>query len=722
MTVRKATRKKIARVPVLVQLEALECGAVSLAMCLAYYGLYIPLEQMRKECGVSRDGSSLKNVYLVAQQHGLETHAYRYNAEQLRKKATYPCILHWDFNHFVVLKGFRGKYAYLNDPAHGTVKIPMSEFKIRYSGICLMLQPTERFVPGGRPASVLRFARKRLKGTRSLFILVVMTTFIATLIAALSPAFSRFFVDIILQDNGYKYSTIFVILLALVFFMQVTATWIKTVYLLKLQGKMAILANTTFVWHVLRLPLDYFTQRLPGEVLNRQSVNQDIAATLIQAIAPMALDFLSMVLYFYLMMRYSPIPALVGLFFTFINLLLSLMLSRRRVNIARVQTREQGQLQGLTVSGIGMIETIKSSGAESGFFTNWANHQASYNNQKAAYIRLNEYLGQLPALLNLLTGNIVLFLGLMYIIQGEWTVGMMSAFTGYLTAFSTPATSLFTSGQAIQEMRTNMERVEDVLEYPTDVPESFENNGPLAQEKLSGRLELKQVTFGYNQLNKPLIENFSLSLPVGGSIALVGGTGCGKSTVARLVTGLVKPWSGEILLDGIPLSEISRELFSLSVGCVDQDISLYGDSCLNNLRMWDQTVAEGKIIRAAQDARIHEEIIRREGEYQYVMADGGLDFSGGQRQRMEIARALAQEPNLLVLDEATSALDAETENEIMTTIKKRHISCLIISHRLSIVRDCDEIIVMRNGHVEDRGRHEELMQRCSYYQALITME
>lgn len=722
MTVRKETRRGIAPVPVMIQLEALECGAVSLAMCFAYYGLYVSLEQMRKECGVSRDGSNLKNIFLVAQQHGLEPHAYRYNAEQLRKKATYPCILHWDFNHFVVLKGFRGNCAYLNDPAQGTVKMPMDEFKKRYSGICLTLLPTDSFVPGGRPASVLGFARRRLRGTRSLFALIVLTTFIATLVAALSPAFSRFFVDVLLQDNAYKYSTMFFCLLTLVFFMQVTATWIKTVYLLKLQGKMAIIANATFVWHVLRLPLDYFTQRMPGEVLNRQSVNQDIAATLIQAIAPMALDFISMVLYFYLMMSYSPIPALVGLCFTFVNLLLSLMLSRRRVNIARVQTREQGQLQGLTVSGIGMIETIKSSGAESGFFTNWANHQASYNNQKAAYIRLNECLGQLPALLNLLAGNIVLFLGLMYIIQGQWTVGMMSAFTGYLSAFSTPATSLFESGQAIQEMRTNMERVEDVLEYPTDVPESFDDEAPAAQEKLSGRLELRQVTFGYNQLARPLIEDFSLSLPVGGSVALVGGTGCGKSTIARLVTGLVKPWSGEILLDDMPLADISRELFALSVGCVDQDISLYGDSCLNNLRMWDQTVPEGRIIRAAKDAQIHDEIARREGEYQYVMADGGRDFSGGQRQRMEIARALAQEPNLLVLDEATSALDAETENEIMNTIRQRHISCLIISHRLSIVRDCDEIIVMRGGHVVDRGRHEELMQRCEYYQALITTE
>lgn len=524
------------------------------------------------------------------------------------------------------------------------------------------------------------------------------------------------------EDNAYKYSAMFFCLLALVFLMQVTATWIKTVYLLKLQGNMAIIANATFVWHVLRLPLDYFSQRMPGEVLNRQSVNQDIAATLVQAVAPMAPDFISMALYFYLMVRYSPVLALVGLFFTFVNLLLSLLLSRRRVNIARVQMREQGQLQGLTVSGIGMIETIKSSGAENGFFTNWANHQASYNNQKAAYIRLNECLGQLPALLNLLTGNIVLFLGLMYIIQGQWTVGMMSAFTGYLSAFSTPAASLFASGQAIQEMRTNMERVEDVLEYPTDVPDTFGSEPPVAQQKLSGRLELRQVTFGYNQLTKPLIENLSLNLPAGGSIALVGGTGCGKSTVARMVTGLVKPWSGEILLDGMPLSEISRELFSLSVGCVDQDISLYGDSCLKNLRMWDQTVSEGKIIRAALDAQIHEEIARREGEYQYIMADGRRDFSGGQRQRMEIARALAQEPNLLVLDEATSALDAETENEIMANIKQRHISCLIISHRLSIVRDCDEIIVMRSGHVVDRGRHEELMQRCEYYRALITTE
>ncbi len=722
MAARKTVRKGIAKVPVMIQLETLECGAVSLAMCLAYYGLYLPLEQMRKECGVSRDGSNLKNIYLVAKKYGLDPHAYRFSTGQLRQNATFPCIIYWDFNHFVVLRGFRGKYAYLNDPAQGTVKMPLQEFEKGYSGICLTFSLTDRFVPGGRPPSVLAFAKKRLAGTSSMFKLVVLTTFITSLIAILTPAFSRFFVDVILQDNGYKYSYAFFMLLALVFFLQIGATWIKTVYLLKLQGKMAILANTSFVWHVLRLPMDFFAQRMPGEVLNRQSVNQNIAATLIQAIAPMALDFASMVLYFYLMLHYSPIPALVGLLSTFLNLLLSLLITNRRINIARVQTREQGKLQGMTVSGIGMIETIKSAGAENGFFINWANHQALFNNQKAAYTRLNEYLGQLPSLLNLLTGNIVLFLGLLFIIQGDWTVGMVSAFTGYLSAFSAPATSLFTSGQAIQEMRINMERVEDVLEYPTDVPESLEGDEIQIEEKLHGNLEVKQVTFGYNALADPLLENFSLTLPEGKSVALVGGSGCGKSTIVRLVTGLVKPWSGEILLDGIPISKISREVFSLSVGCVDQEIFLYEDSCLNNIRMWDQTMLESKIIRAAQDAQIHEEIVRREGEYQHIMADGGRDFSGGQRQRIEIARALALEPSLLILDEATSALDAETENEIMAAIKQRHISCLIISHRLSIVRDCDEIIVMRNGHVVDRGRHEELMQRCAYYQALIITE
>ena len=439
--------------------------------------------------------------------------------------------------------------------------------------------------------------------------------------------------------------------------------------------------------------------------------------------APLALNAVMMSFYLIVMLRYSVILTLIGLASVLVNLILSSIISKKRINITRVQMRDAGKLAGTTVAGIEMIETIKASGAENGFFEKWAGYQASVNTNMVRFQRMNQLLGLLPTLVSSLCDTAVLMTGVFLAMKGEFTVGMIMAFQGFLSSFISPATTLISAGQTLQEMRTDMERIEDVMKYPTDV--TFENSDDsenIEYDKLSGNIEIKNVTFGYSRLAEPLIKDFSMSLKSGSRVAFVGPSGCGKSTVSKLISGLYKPWRGEILFDGKPMSKIDRSVFTGSLAVVDQDIILFEDTIANNIKMWDNSIEDFEMIMAARDAQLHEDIMQREGGYQYKLTEGGKDFSGGQRQRMEIARVLAQDPTIIILDEATSALDAKTEYDVVKSIKDRGITCIVVAHRLSTIRDCDEIIVMDQGNVVERGTHEELMKNGGAYTQLVSNE
>ena len=451
--------------------------------------------------------------------------------------------------------------------------------------------------------------------------------------------------------------------------------------------------------------------------------NSNIAKTLVSTFAPLLLNTIMMIFYLVVMLRYSLVLTLIGLISIVVNFFVSRIISAKRVNITRVQMRDAGKLAGTTVAGIEMIETIKAAGAENGFFEKWAGYQASVNTAQVKYARLNQYLGLIPSAVSGITNIAVLMLGVYLVIQGEFTIGMVMAFQGFLSSFQAPAMTLISAGQTMQEMRTEMERIEDVMKYPTDVEYAEdEKDDGREYSKLSGNIELKNITFGYSKLAKPLISDFNLTLKPGQRIALVGGSGSGKSTIAKLISGLYKPWSGEILFDGKPMSEIDREVFTGSLAVVDQDIILFEDTIANNIKMWDKSIEDFEMIMAARDAQIHEDIMQRENGYQYKITEGGKDFSGGQRQRLEIARVLAQDPTIVILDEATSALDAKTEYEVVKAIKDRGITCIVVAHRLSTIRDCDEIIVLDYGEVKERGTHEELMKQGGLYTKLVTSE
>ena len=715
--------KGVAKVPVIMQMEALECGAACLAMVMAYYEKWVPLEQVRVDCGVSRDGSNAKNVLVAARSYGFVANGYRFEPNDFKKNGKFPCIIHWNFNHFVVLNGFKKDKAILNDPARGTYAVSMEEFDKAFTGICLMIEPGENFVPGGKPKSVWKFAASRLKGTGTAIAFVVLSSLITVLIDIIRPGFSRVFMDRLLTGQNPDWFYPFLTGLTMLSLIQIFVSAVQTVYSNKLNGKMAVVGNMTFLWKVLHMPMEFFSQRMAGDIQNRQNSNAGIAGSLINTFAPLVLNFIMMMFYLVVMIRYSWLLTLVGVSSIVVNMLLSRIISAKRVNLSRVQMRDSAKLNSATVAGIEMIETIKSSGAENGYFEKWAGYQASVNTQSVKFTKANLYLTMLPTLVSTLTGTAVLMLGVYFAMKGSFTVGMIMAFQGFLSSFSTPASSLISAGQSVMEMRTAMERIEDVMQYPSDV--CYENQSEAVDEtvsyaKLKGNIELRNVTFGYSRLAEPLIRDFNMTLRPGERVAFVGASGCGKSTISKLISGLYQPWSGEILFDGKPISQIDRSVFTGSLAVVDQDVILFEDSIANNIKMWDDSIEDFEMILAARDAQIHEDIMQRDGGYRYKLSEGGKDLSGGQRQRMEIARVLAQDPTIIIMDEATSALDAKTEYEVVNAIRDRGITCIVVAHRLSTIRDCDEIIVMEQGRVVERGTHDELYAKCGKYTELIS--
>ena len=709
---------KVAKVPVVMQMEALECGAAALCMVLAYFGKWVPLEQARSDCGISRDGSNARNILTAARNYGLVAQGYRLEPEDLRAEGSFPCIVHWEFNHFVVCNGFKGNKVYLNDPARGNIVVSKERFDEAFTGIAMMFEPGEGFIADGKQKSVVEFANSRIKGGSSAAVFILLTAVITALTGTYLLGFSRVFLDRLLPGKEPGWIPNFFIALTVITLIKIATDWIRAIYSLRLNGKMDAEGSCNYMWKILRLPMEFFSQRMSGDIQQRKQSNSTIASTVINTVAPLALQTVMMVIYLVIMHRYSITLTCIGLLSVFINACVSHYISEKRINITRVLVRDQSKLDSATVNAIDMIETIKSSGSEDGFFEKWSGIQAGINAQNVRYIKQDALLGLIPSATSTVINTLTLILGVWFVMQGIFTVGMMFAFQGFMFSFLTPMQQLIGAGQTIQEMRTSMERVEDVMQYPEDPVFSYKVD-PAPVKKLSGSLSMKHVSFGYSRLADPLITDFCLELAPGQRVAIVGETGCGKSTVAKLISGLYLPWDGEILYDNKPLSSIARKVFTGSVAVVDQDIILFEDPISDNITMWDDSIMDFEMILAARDAGIHEDIMKRKGGYDYRINEGGSDFSGGQRQRLEIARVLAQDPTMVILDEATSALDARTEYDVMNAIKARGITCVIIAHRLSTIRDCDEIIVLDHGRIAERGTHDELIKADGTYKNLI---
>lgn len=710
-------------VPTVLQMEAVECGVASLAMVLAYWGRYVSLEELRLACGVSRDGSKASNVLRAARKYGLEAKGYRREPDAL-KQMELPLIIHWNFNHFLVLEGFKKGKVFLNDPAVGPRTVSEEEFDNSFTGVVMAFRPGPDFSKGGEKPSIVTALKKRLKGSEIALTYVILVGVALVVPGLLIPAFSKIFVDDILLAGKQDWLIPLMLGMGLTALLRGILTWIQKYYLLKLQTKIALTTSGQFMWHVLRLPVVFFSQRYAGDISSRMQSNDKVAMLLSGQLATNALNLLMIVFYFILMVQYSLLLSLLGTAVAAVNMLYLRYVSKKRVDLNRKLQQDRGKIIGTAMAGLQIIETLKATGSESDFFAKWAGYQAKALNAEQEIGVTNQYLSAIPVFLVALTNTVVLVMGGLIILNGGMTIGGLVAFQSLMASFMAPVIGLVGLGVQMQEMHADMNRLDDVLKYPVDdlaragIDEECQVE---LHKKLEGHVELRNVCFGYSPLEPPLIENFNLLLKPGQRVALVGGSGCGKSTVAKIITGLYQPWSGEISFDGRARQSIPRVVITGSLAMVDQDISMFQGTIRDNITLWDETISEIDLIRAAKDACIHDDIAARPGGYDSVLDEEGSNFSGGQRQRLEIARTLAGNPSILVMDEATSALDPLTEKMVDENIRRRGCTCVIIAHRLSTIRDCDEIIVLERGKIVQRGRHEELMEMGGFYTELISI-
>jgi NHLM bacteriocin system ABC transporter peptidase/ATP-binding protein len=709
-------RHRRVHTPTIMQLEAVECGAAALAMVLAYYGRHVPLEELRAACGVSRDGAKASNIAKAARLYGLEAKGRRLELPRLADLRL-PAIAFWTFNHFVVVEGIGPKGVDLNDPASGPRRVSWEEFDTSFTGVMLVFEPGPEFAKGGAPPSVVRGLATRLRGGTGGLVLCLVAGLALVIPGLALAAFLKIFVDQVLVAHTSGWLVPVAVGLALAAIVAGTVTWLQQATLLRLSTKLSVSMSTRFLSHALRLPMSFFAQRYPGHVVTRLSLNDQIAQLLSSQLATSLLSLVTVVFYLILMATYDLLLTALTLTFALANLLALRAVSRRRLDVNHRLVADTAKLQGIAMAGLQDIEGVKATGAESDLFARWAGQQAKVVNAQQELGVPTHVLGAVPTMLAALNTAAILGVGGWRVIDGSLTIGTLVAFQALAATFNAPIASLVNLGSTLQEMAGNLANVDDVLRYPVE-PDRPRWRGALPA-RLSGALELRGVTFGYSPLAPPLIEDFSLTMRPGDRVALVGPSGCGKTTISRLVCGLYSPWEGEILLDDVPHNEIPREVLAASLALVDQDIVLFEATVRDTLALWDRTLADASLVGAARDAVIHDDIVRRPGGYDRMVEEAGRDWSGGQRQRLEIARALAGDPALVVLDEATSALDPLVERQIDQRLRARGCTCLIVAHRLSTIRDCDEIVVLDRGKVVQRGSHDELKEQDGLYATLI---
>lgn len=716
------TKARYVKTPTVLQMEAVECGAASLSMILSYYGLFLPLERLRLECGVSRDGSKASNIMKAARRLGMEGVGFRDSAEGLRDREL-PLIIHWNFNHFLVLEGFKGDLVYLNDPGAGHRTVTWEEFSVSFTGVALSLKPGPNFQKGGSPPGIIPVLARRFRGQEKSLAFVLLTGAGLIVPGLAIPVFSQVFLDDVLSQKHADWIFNLLLAMGIAAVLQGGLTWLRSWCLTRWQGALTVGESGRFFWHLLRLPMEFFQQRYGGEVASRVQFNEAVASVLTGQAATAVLDVVVAVFYLTLLFQYNVSLTLIGIVFSMLNVSILYLMFRWMTEQQMKIQQDASKAYGTAIAGIQTIETLKASGNEGDFFSKWAGYQSKILETQQRTELSSQIFLLAPAFLSGLNTAAIMAVGGFQIMDGLMTAGIFVAFQNLMSKFQEPLNNLLSLSQSLQVTQMQMQRLDDVSQYKPDQANYPEEPPPgIGKAKLSGRVELRQVTFGYSQLEAPLIKDFNLTIEPGRWVALVGGSGSGKSTVAKLVGGLYQPWSGDIMFDGLARSRIPRDVIVNSVAAVDQEIILFGGTVADNISLFDVTVSRFEVVRAAKDAAIHDDINALQGGYDARVEEGGRSFSGGQRQRIEIARAMAVNPSVLVLDEATSALDPLTEQTVINNIRRRGCACLVVAHRLSTIRDCDEIIVLQAGKVVQRGKHEEMMAVDGPYRQLVAYD
>ena len=715
-----ASKGNIVSVPVILQMEATECGAASLAMILAHYGQWVPLEKLRQECGVNRDGSKANCVLRAARKRGCNARGFRCTADRLKKKE-YPVILHWEFNHFLVLEGIKNNIAYLNDPAHGHRKVPWEDFRTSFTGVALEIRPGKEFKKEGSSYNIGRVITAKLLKDKWAMIFAALIGLFLIVPGLAAPVFSQIFLDEImtLKHKDWMPKLALAMLVGILLFGVLTT--MRSVLLTRWQKKLTIVDSSSFFWHTLRLPMEFFHQRYSGEIASRIAFNESVAEVLSNQAATAVLDFLVAVFYLILLLQYSIQLTLIGLMFIAMDVAVFFALRRRITDLNMRIQQDSGKEYGTIVNGLTMIESMKANGTENDFFAKWSGFHTKVMTGAQEVELWSIAATIIPMLLMGINAALILTFGSLSVMEGIMTIGVFMAFQGLMNSFQTPVNKLVGLGGTLQSTEMQMRRLDDVRKYPIDELNypTREDSAEFYGTRLSGELELKDISFGYSPLEPPLIEHFNLHLEPGNWVALVGGSGSGKSTMAKVVTGLYEEWSGSVMFNGISRRNIPRVVIVNSLSSVDQDVFQISGTVQNNITLFETSIAHADVVRAAKDACIHDDILKLDGGYNALVAEGGVNFSGGQRQRMELARALARNPSILILDEATSALDPVTEKKVLDNIRHRGCTCLMIAHRLSTIRDCDEIVVMDDGKVVEHGTHKEMMKNDGPYRQLI---
>ncbi|WP_030719089.1 NHLP family bacteriocin export ABC transporter peptidase/permease/ATPase subunit [Streptomyces sp. NRRL F-2580] len=709
------------RTPTVLQMEAVECGAAALAMVLGHYGRFVPLEELRIACGVSRDGSRASNLLKAARGYGLTAKGMQMDLAALAEVSA-PAVLFWEFNHYVVYDGTGRRLGrrgvYVNDPGKGRRFVPMDEFDTSFTGVVLTFEPGEGFRRGGRKPGVLGAMPARLRGTSGTMAAAVLSSLLLVAVGASVPALSRTYIDMFLIGEQTSLLGVLFASMAVALVLTATLTALQQANLLRGRIISSTLGSARFFRHLLRLPVTFYSQRNPADLVQRLQSNDAVAETLARDLAAAGVDAVVVVLYAVLLWTYDPQLTLVGVAVALLNVVAMRVVIRLRATGTQKLRAESARLTNTSYSGLQLIETMKATGAENGFFRRWAGQHAVTLDVQQRLGVPSAWLAIVAPTLAAFNSALILMIGGLRAVEGHLTVGLLVAFQALVTSFTAPISRLGAVAGRIQDFAADVARLKDVENFPV-APVHARREPAGGTRRLKGHVELDHVTFGYSPLDAPLLKDFSLSVGPGQQVALVGGSGSGKSTVSRLISGLYTPWEGAVRIDGMRLADIPRGALAASVSFVDQDVFLFEGTVRDNVTLWDPTIEDEAVIAALQDAAVHDVVARRPGGIHSRVEQDGRNFSGGQRQRLEIARALVRRPSVMVLDEVTSALDAVTEQVIIDNLRRRGCACVVIAHRLSTVRDSDEILVLDRGTVVERGRHERLLAARGPYAALV---